>query len=94
MITMSLVLGVLRGTRSGVEGLMGRAPVHQVVRFLHSWKLTWKPIKGPIKTTVPLKGVYMGFHVSLGECTLQDLVEYSPLCIGQWSLCGSFGGVP
>ena len=25
--------------------------------------------KGPIKTTVPLKGGYMGFHVSLGECT-------------------------
>ena len=25
--------------------------------------------KGPIKTTVPLKWGYMGFHVSLGECT-------------------------
>ena len=24
--------------------------------------------KGPIKTTVPLKGDYMGFPVSLGEC--------------------------
>ena len=24
--------------------------------------------KGPIKTTVLLKGDYMGFHVSLGEC--------------------------
>ena len=36
---------------------------------LHSRKLTWKPEKGPIKTTVPLKGGYMGFHVSLGECS-------------------------
>ena len=36
--------------------------------WLHSRKLTWKPKKGPIKTTVPLKGGYMGFHVSLGEC--------------------------
>ena len=35
---------------------------------LHSRKLTWKPNKGPIKTTVLLKGDYMGFHVSLGEC--------------------------
>ena len=25
--------------------------------------------KGPIKTTVLLKGYDMGFHVSLGECT-------------------------
>ena len=31
-------------------------------------KLTWKPKKGPIKTTVLLKGGYMGFHVGLGEC--------------------------
>ena len=37
-------------------------------RVVHSRKLTWKPKKGPIKTTVPLKGDYMGFHVSLGEC--------------------------
>ena len=36
---------------------------------LHSRKLTWKPKKGPMKTTVLLKGGYMGFHVSLGECT-------------------------
>ena len=35
---------------------------------LHSRKLTWKPKKGSIKTTVLLKGGYMGFHVSLGEC--------------------------
>ena len=25
-------------------------------------------LRGPIKTTVPLKWGYMGFHVSLGEC--------------------------
>ena len=30
----------------------------------------WKPKKAPIKTTVLLKGGYMGFHVSLRECTL------------------------
>ena len=36
--------------------------------LLHSRKLTWKPKKGPIKTTVLLKGDYMGFHVSLEEC--------------------------
>ena len=35
---------------------------------IHSRKLTWKPQKGPIKTTVLIKGGYMGFHVSLGEC--------------------------
>ena len=37
--------------------------------LLHSRKLTWKPKKGPTKTTVPLKGDPMGFHVSLGECS-------------------------
>ena len=26
-----------------------------------------------MKTTVPLKGGYMGFHVSLGECKVQGL---------------------
>ena len=40
---------------------------------LHSWKLTWKPKRGPIKTTVTLKWGYMGFHVSLGECRVQGL---------------------
>ena len=35
---------------------------------LHSRNLIWKPKKGPIKTTVLLKGHYMGFHVSFGEC--------------------------
>ena len=35
---------------------------------LHPQKLTWKPIRGAMKTTVPLKGGYMGFHVSLREC--------------------------
>ena len=38
------------------------------MKVLHSWKLTWKPKKGPIKTLVVLKRDYMGFHVSLGEC--------------------------
>ena len=33
-----------------------------------SRKLTWKPKKGPMKTRVLVKGGYMGFHVSLGEC--------------------------
>ena len=33
--------------------------------------------KGPIKTSVLLKGAYMGFHVSLGECIAILLV--SPL---------------
>ena len=37
--------------------------------WVHSWKLTWKPKRGPIKTTVPLQWGYMGFHVSLGECS-------------------------
>ena len=36
--------------------------------YVHSWKLIWKPKRGPIKTTVPLKWAYRGFHVSLGEC--------------------------
>ena len=37
---------------------------------IHSRKLTWKPKKGPTKTAVLLKGDYVGFHVSLGECIL------------------------
>ena len=28
--------------------------------------------KGPLKTTGLLKGGYMGFHVSLGECTIWE----------------------
>ena len=36
----------------------------------HSRKLTWKPKKGPMKTTVPLKGGYMGLHVNLRECKM------------------------
>ena len=42
-------------------------PTHDALD-LHSRKLTWKPKKGPIKTTVLLQEGYMGFHVSLGEC--------------------------
>ena len=42
----------------------------RIYRLLPSRKLTltWKPKKGPIKTTVPLKWGYRGFHVSLGDC--------------------------
>ena len=47
----------------GVPDLGFRASID-----VHSWKLTWKPKRDPIKTTVPLKWGYMGFHVSLGEC--------------------------
>ena len=43
------------------------------IQGVHSRKLTWKPKKGPIKTTVLLNGDYMGFHVSLGECRVWSL---------------------
>ena len=46
-------------------------------KCIYSRKLTWKPKKGPIKTTVLLKGGYMGFHVSLGEC-----ISY---CMATWT---------
>ena len=36
---------------------------------VRSRKLTWKPKKGPIKTTVLLQEDYVDFHVSLGECS-------------------------
>ena len=37
--------------------------------------------RGPIKTTVLLKGHYMGFHVSLGECnSLKPSSESSGVC--------------
>ena len=36
--------------------------------LLPSRKLTWKPKKGPTKTTVPIKRGFLGFHVNLGEC--------------------------
>ena len=42
--------------------------VLESVGNLHSRKLTWEPKKSPIKTTVLLKGVYMGFYISVGEC--------------------------
>ena len=35
--------------------------------MVHSRKLTCKPKKGPIKTTVLLKGGHVGFHLSLGN---------------------------
>ena len=53
--------------------------------LIHSRKLTWKPKKGPIKTTVLLKGDYMGFHVSLGECK-----SFCELPVRGWDLWGAF----
>ena len=35
--------------------------------LIHTRKLTWKPKKWPIRTTVLLKEDNLGFHVSLGE---------------------------
>ena len=48
----------------------------QASRGLHSRKLTWKPKKSHVKTTVLLKGDYMGFHVSLGGCRGLDADEH------------------
>ena len=42
--------------------------------MVQSLKLPWKPKKGPVKTTALLNRVYMGFHVSLGECKAQRWV--------------------
>ena len=61
-------------TRNGAEA--------RRVNRIHSRKLTWKPKKGPIKTTVLLKGVYMGFHVSLGEYMSYSLNSLKGRCIG------------
>ena len=47
---------------------------------------------GPIKTTVPLKWGYMGFHVSLGECNVADKEKvranraWSLLLLTVWTL--------
>ena len=53
----------------GFEALGRRAWILKSSFKVLSRKLTWKPKKGPIKTTVSLQRGYMGFHVSLGECT-------------------------
>ena len=53
----------------GKLGGASRVAYKASCRKLHSRKVTWKPKKVSIKTTVLLKGDYMGFHVSLGECT-------------------------
>ena len=37
------------------------------LRSLHSPKLTWKPIKPPLKRTVVFIGPFLGFHVSFRE---------------------------
>ena len=55
---------------------------------VHSRKLTWKPKKGPIKTTAPSKGGYMGFHVSLGECSAVGLKAQD---FGVWGRCDCRG---
>ena len=59
-----------------------RPEAHERI-LLHSRKLTWKPKKGPLKTTVLLNGGYMGFHVSLGECTSirNELCFCSPMVL-------------
>ena len=46
--------------------------------YIPSRKLTWKPKKGSIKTIVLSKGGYMGFHVSLGECTPIKILKFTP----------------
>ena len=66
-------------------------------KVIHSWKLTWKPKKGPIKTTVLLKGDYMGFHVSLGECIQGDFrsVRVAWGCYASMrTRLGTLGGSP
>ena len=40
----------------------------QFSRILFSPEPTWNLKKGPLQTTVLLKGTHMGFYVSLGEC--------------------------
>ena len=57
------------GIESGAQGFRIRDQKRECCGQLHSRKLTWNPKRGPIKTTVPPKWGYMGFHVSLGECT-------------------------
>ena len=52
----------------GLGGNWLNAWVRWGFKVLHSRELTWKPKRGPMKTPVPLKGGYMRFHVSLGEC--------------------------
>ena len=54
-------------------------------QWFHSRKLTWKPKKGPIKTTVLLKWGSMGFHVNLGECTPKDTLNPDEAGLDTWS---------
>ena len=61
---------------------MAFASILKDPEVLPSQKRTWKSSKkGPIETTVLLKGDYMGFHVSLWECTSQGLHESQKLSI-------------
>ena len=53
--------------------------------MVHSRRITWQPKKGPTKTTVPLQGNSMGFHVDLGECNcfLARLTPGQVCCFGK-----------
>ena len=67
--------------------LYGKGPLSSAHPQLHSRKLIWKPKRVPIKTTVPLKGGYLGFHVSLGECIPSDTLNgMAPSCPNQETL--------
>ena len=65
--------------------------IYECSGVLPSWKLTWKPQEGPIRTTVPFKGGYMGFHVSLGG-VLRFFWQFEEevWCWGLWFRTRSF----
>ena len=67
--TLTALAGSWDENKHPVKQVTDEALGFRASEVIHSRKLTWKPKKGPVKTTVPLKGGYMGFHVSLGECT-------------------------
>ena len=50
------------------EGVGGQRRGRATCVFFHltTWKLTWEPKKGPMKTTVPLKGGLFGFPSKFG----------------------------
>ena len=70
--------------------VQGCGLVTELARCLHSRKLTWKPKKGPIKTTVLLKGYYMGFHVSLG--VFIGFQHYGPILGPHYNTCPTVQG--
>ena len=59
----------------------------------YSRKLIWKPKKGPLNTTVPVKGGYMGFHVSLGSVRM-FLRSQAWAVIGFVAMQRPIGGFP